>query len=171
IENDPSKFIDDIGSFELENGDILEILKSAKIPTDNKEKLIDYFEPTCFTDDSQLLNQVGYLLLRDKNFNFDDQIIIKSILIQSNLKPLEKIEIFNKKNSLFDNNDIDDFLSSINKPYSDIAENGKRPSITNNDTNKAFVRILKEKKYISSYKMTSFGIRGIRIYKFKPKDK
>lgn len=169
IENNPRKFIDDIGSFELENGDILEILKSAKIPTEIKEKLIDYFETTRFTDDSQLLNQVGKLLLRDKNFNFDDQIIIKSILTQSNLRPLEKIEIFNKKNGLFDNNDIDDFLSSINEPYSDISINGKRPSIPNNETNKSFVKILEENKYISSYKMPSFGLGPIKISTFTKK--
>jgi len=75
-----------------------------------------------------------------------------NIIMHSDLEKLSKVKLFNSNSALFDHSEIDNFLNTLKEPYASIAESGKRPVIENNTTNMNFVKILKEDKYISSFK-------------------
>jgi hypothetical protein len=167
IENNPNTFIKEIKTFEIENNDLLALLESEKISIQIKAKLIDNFEESIFVLDSGLLTQVGKLLLENNNLNIANN-IIKAIGTDSNLDRMDKIRLFNKWNSIYDNEDTKTFLISLANPYSQITENGKRPLLENNEVNKELAENLKDKRYISKYKIESkLFSKGIRISTFR----
>jgi hypothetical protein len=169
IENNPNNFIKEIKTFEIENNDLSALLASEKISIQIKAKLIENFEESIFILDSDLLTQVGKLLLENKNLNIDNN-IITAIGTDSNLDRMEKIRLFNKWNRIYDNEDIKTFLLSLENPYSQITENGKRPLLENNEVNKELAENLKDKRYISKYKIESkLFSKGIRISTFRNK--
>lgn len=165
IENDIKKFIENIDAFQLDNTDRLSILKSEKISINQKVKFINYHTETVFTTEIELLNQIGNLLNSNLELKIEKE-IITAVLLKSNLKALSKIKIFNKYNSLFNNSEIELFLISLEEPYSNITENGKRPLIEYIDSNEYFLKTLVQKKYISKYKIEK---KGIRISTFRNK--
>ena len=165
IENDIEKFIEKIDTFQLDNSDRLLILKSEKISINQKVEFINYHTETVFTTEIELLNQIGNLLNSNLELKINKE-IINSVLLKSNLKALSKIKIFNKYNSLFNNSEIELFLTSLGEPYSNITENGKRPLIEYIDSNEYFLKTLVQKKYISKYEIEK---RGIRISTFRNK--
>ena len=167
VENNQNAFIKEIESFVIENEDLLALLESKKISIQVKGKLIESYEASIFTLDSDLLTQIGKLLLENNNLNIDNT-IITAIGTDSNLKVIDKIRLFNKWSRIYDNGVITTFLISLEKPYSSITENGKRPLLDNNEINKELAEILKNKKYISKYKIENKILRkGIRISTFR----
>lgn len=167
VENNPNTFIKEIENFEIENEDLLALLESEKISIQVKGKLIESYEASIFTLDSDLLTQIGKLLLDNNNLNIDNT-IITAIGTDSNLKVIDKIRLFNKWSRIYDNEDITTFLISLEKPYSSITENGKRPLLENNEINKELAEILKNKRYISKYRIENKILRkGIRISTFR----
>lgn len=160
IENDPDKFINEIDSFEVEANDLLYILKSDVISILHKEKIIANYETTIFTNDSELLTQIGSLLLANSSLIINNEIVL-AVGTDSKLILLDKISLFNKWNRIYNKEDISRFLISLEKPYSSIAENGKRPLLDYNDINQEFAENLFLKEYISSYKTEKK--KGIRI--------
>ncbi len=164
IDKDSEELIENIDSFELENEDILALLKSSKIPITVKEKIINNFDVSLFDNDSDLLNQIGNLLIENISLDVDNS-LVKPVLINSNLKVSQKVELFNKKNEIFnDAEEINEIFFSFGEPYSEITENGKRPLIDESGINNEFVEILKSKKYISGFRIEK---KGIRISTFK----
>ncbi|WP_107040384.1 YobI family P-loop NTPase [Brumimicrobium mesophilum] len=165
IENDIKKFIENIDTFQLDNSDRLSILKSEKFSINQKVEFINYHTETVFTTEIELLNQIGNLLNSNLELKIDKE-IINSVLLKSNLKALSKIKVFNKYNFLFNNDEIELFLTSLGEPYSSITENGKRPIIEYIDSNEYFLKTLVQKKYISKYEIEK---KGIRISTFRNK--
>jgi hypothetical protein len=163
IEQNINEFIKEIDSFDIEDEDLLNLLKSNSISIKDKEKIINNYGITRFTLDSELLTQIGRLLLENSNINIDNEIIL-AIGTNSNLRELDKIRLFNKWNKIYHKENISNFLLSLNEPYSKIAENGKRPLLDKNELDREFVKNLKLKDYISTYKITLLGIR-IQTYK------
>ena len=158
IENDINKFIDNLEAFKLDNSDRLLILKSEKFTINEKVELIRFPSETTFTSDLELLKQIGYLLIKNLELKISKE-IIKSVVINSELKDIERIKIFNKYNSLFNNNEVESFINSLEKPYSTISEKGKRPLIEFIESNEFFLKILVQKKFISKYEIEKKGIR------------
>jgi len=166
IEHNSNKFIENIDSFELENEDLLSLLKSDIINIQIKEKIIKNYDTSTFTIDSKLLTQIGKLLLENSNLDIDN-IIVKSIGKDSNLGEFDKIKLHNKWYRIYDNEDTSSFLLSLGEPYSFITENGKRPLLDNNEINRGLAENLKLKGYISKYKIEKK--KGIRISTFRNK--
>jgi hypothetical protein len=158
IESNTERFVEGIENFELNNSDRLLILKSEKFTINEKVELIKFPAVTTFTTDIELLKQIGYLLIKNLELKISKE-IINSVMIKSELKDLERIKIFNKYNPLFDNNEIENFINSLGKPYSTISEKGKRPLIEFIEANEFFLKILVQKKYISKYEIEKKGIR------------
>ncbi|MCD8399463.1 YobI family P-loop NTPase [Tenacibaculum finnmarkense] len=165
IEEDTKKFIKEIDTFELDNSDILCVLKSEKFNINQKVEFIKSHTETIFTTEIQLLNQIGFLLISNLELQIEKE-IINSVILKSNLKNLDKIKIFNKYNSLFNNDEIELFIISLGEPYSNISEKGKRPLIEFIESNEYFLKILVRKKYISKYEIEK---KGIRISTFRKK--
>lgn len=170
IENNVNKFIKEIETFEIENNDLLALLESDKISILIKEKIIENNDTSIFTIDSDLLTQIGNLLLENSNLNISHEIIM-AIGTDSNLNLTDKIKIFNKWNRIYDDDDIETFLVSLDEPYSLITENGKRPLLSNNAINKELAENLEIKGYISKYEIENKKLKkkGIRISTFRNK--
>ncbi|NPD47960.1 hypothetical protein [Lentimicrobium sp. S6] len=165
IENNPTKFIEDIASYELENDDVLDVLISENISVLIKEKVINHFDESFFAVDEELLTQLGKLLLSNDNFDIEET-LIKLVIKDSNLPVSSRIRLFNKTSKIYDDNDIYNFLDFIGKPYSTILQTGKRPLLENNNINRELVEILNHKRYISKFRIEK---KGIRISTFRKK--
>ncbi|MCD4729186.1 MAG: hypothetical protein K8R74_01200, partial [Bacteroidales bacterium] len=163
IERNLQGFIDDIASFEIEEDDILELLQSNQISISQKEKIIENYDYSIFTESASLLKHLGKLLIDNLNFNVNEN-MIKPILKNTDLTTNEKITIFNHNSEKLDNDDIMEVLDSFGKPYSRITINRKRPLIDNNKLNMEFVEILKKKHCISKYTVEKNGIRISTFY-------
>ncbi len=170
IENNPKRFIKEIDSFDLENEDLLSLLESSEISIQIKEKIINNYDAFTFTVDSDLLTQIGKLLLEHNNLDIDEEIIIE-VGTDSNLNISSKIILFNKWNRIYNNTDIDNFLISLGNPYSAITELGKRPLLDDTEFNRELAENLKSKRYISKFEFENKKLRkkGIRISTFKNK--
>jgi hypothetical protein len=164
IEQCPTEFVENINSFELDNDDLLTLLKSLKISITLKENIINNYDLSTFSNEPLLLAQIGKLLLENKNFTLIED-ITKLILTHSSLSDLDKIDLFIQKSDLFDMEDLDEIVSTLGEPFSKIAENGQRPLIDNNKVTKIFATILEEKGYISKIKFEQKGIRVITFMK------
>jgi hypothetical protein len=170
IENNPDRFIKELDSFELENEDLLSLLESTKISIQIKEKIINNYNTSTFTVDSDLLTQIGKLLIKNNNLVIDEKIII-AIGKDSKLSISNKIQLFNKWNRIYKNTDINNFLISLGSSYSAITELGKRPLLDDTEFNRELANILKNKRYISKFAFENkkSGKKGIRISTFKIK--
>ncbi len=166
LENNPIKFSENLETFELDEEDLSAILKSNKISDEIKEKTIKSFDISIFSEEANLLAEVGNFLLESKKNTLDAN-STKLILIHSNLSAHKKLELFIQNNDEFDADDIDEFMLALGKPYSAITKNFKRPLITDHEINRKLSSILKEKGYISSYKIEK---RGLRISTFRPRN-
>lgn len=165
IENNSNKFVQEIASFDIGNEDLLNLLKSKTIPVQLKEKIIENYNKTTFTQNTELLTQIGKLLLENSNMNIDREIIL-AVGIYSNLQKVDKIKLFNKWNRIYQKEDISNLLNSLGEPYSKMTKNGKRPVIDDNELNNEFAKNLKIKRYISNYDKER---KGIRISTFRNK--
>jgi hypothetical protein len=165
LENNPNKFVNEIDSFEIEKKDLLGILKSTSIPIQLKGKIIMYNDETTFKLDSKLLTEIGLLLLKHNSFDVSSD-IIKSVGTDSNLTTSDKIKLFNKTHKIYGDDSVSEFLISLGNPYSIVTENGKRPILENNQTNKDLVKNLDNMDYISGFNEEKKGIR-ISTYRNK----
>lgn len=151
IEYKHTDFIKKIDVIEIEDIDVLELVKSVIIPFRIKKEVMNYYDTSIFTNDNGILTIIGNLLLKNNDFEINET-IYKAILCSRSLISYKKIKLFNKRYNIMGKNSIDQFLNSMNEPYSRITIHGKMPSIELNDTNIEFLRILKdEKRYIKNY--------------------
>lgn len=141
----------DTVEIDLSIADIYSILRSSKVDIDTKINIINYYDVSIFLDDEKIILDIGNLLLEENRTDIDNE-IIKVILTSRNIKDDDRIRLFNMKYTIFSNLDIEDFLHSLNEPYSRIAIPGKRPLLELNDNNKTFCDILKSNfNYIIRY--------------------
>ncbi|GHT67730.1 putative membrane protein YobI [Bacteroidia bacterium] len=158
IEKRHWKLSEIINSLAFAENDICALLKSSVLSYKIKEEILNYYGDTDIISDNNILDLIGDILLKQNIFNISKE-IKKAILTKSRLKTDDKIALFNNINSIFDNKDITVILQSFSEPYSKIAENGKRPNLSQNAINANFAKILKDKKYISDFKSEKKGIR------------
>lgn len=158
LENNTNNFLKNIESFDLVEEDILDILKSEGISSFTKEKTVNSFSEDIFINDQELLTQLGKLTLDSSNFKISTK-LVKSIILNSKITVLEKVELFNKNLDLYSKNEIDIFLKSLGNPYSAVVQKGKRPLFEFNKINNELSENLKSLKYISKYKIENKGIR------------
>jgi hypothetical protein len=168
IENNPDKFIKEIDTFDIKNEDLLTLMKSNSLSVKHKENIIDNHDAALIQSDPGLLTEIGKLLLDNNNMRVGNEMVL-TIGVNSNLTKLDKIRLFNKWNRIYKKEDISNFLISLDKPYSSIAENGKRPLLDDSELNRELAENLKNKEYISKYEFEK-GIlkgKGIRISTFR----
>jgi hypothetical protein len=158
IEKNPATFIAKIAEFEIDNSDILSLLKSTVLTSDIKEKLINTLEVSTITEDSELLVEVGNIFLEKGRLKID-KVIARSILLKSSLSTIEKIRLFTMESELLDKDEVFEMISSFEEPYQNISLKGKMPLIERNVYTEQFVEILKTKEYISNFKVKKAGIR------------
>jgi hypothetical protein len=147
-----------IDKLDFDDNDIIVLLKSPVLSFKEKETILTCYGDTDIISSSDILDLIGRILLNHNTFNISYD-VKKAILTKSKLKIDDKLLLFNNINSIFDKKEITAILQSFPKPYSNIAENGKRPNLSQNAVNTDFAKTLKEKKYICDFKADKKGIR------------
>jgi hypothetical protein len=80
-------------------------------------------------------------------------------LIDIDMRVDKKLMLISKQINALDFTAITEVLTNLGEPYEEIAKNGKRPQIKNNEMNRNFVQALEEKRYISSFSVKGRNIR------------
>ena len=153
IEINIDNFFNEIESLKIDTEDLLKLLDSNTISIEKKEKIINSFKIEVFSTNAKLLSLIGNLILANNRAMNIDEFIIVEASIDSELKDIDKIKIFNNYSSLYHKELIEDLLKSLGGKYLEIGIRGKRPLLNKNEVNLNFVKILKQKKFISSYKI------------------
>lgn len=153
----PADFVKRITEFELDEADHVTILDSGALNAN--EKLIVYSNMSIeqIQASGALSQSIGCLLLDNTSWNVDKS-LLKHILTK-HLSVSQRVQLFNIRFRLFDKSDVTDILHSWIYPYSDIAVNGKRPLLDNNQGNLFFANNLKTLGYISKFDTEKNGIR------------
>ncbi|OAV75252.1 hypothetical protein Barb7_01138 [Bacteroidales bacterium Barb7] len=145
-----------LDTLNFDNANIVSVLKSQAIPKKNKQQIFDLYR------EQDIINSAEILEILPTMVQYDSISVNKNILmaILTKTKNTDKIlELYIKKSNELNNDDITDFLQSLPEPYSNIAENGKRPFIEKNRVNLKFAKVLRLKNYISKIEIEKKGIR------------
>ncbi|MFA9193392.1 hypothetical protein AAGV33_03165 [Flavobacterium sp. FBOR7N2.3] len=133
----------------FDSSDLKLVLLSTIFENPEKLKIIN----TCSTDiikTNANLELIASILLKDASFTVDDE-IIKSILINGSVPTDNKIKIFIKYSSKYDNAFIDSFLKSLGGDYAEITNTSLKAKLVKSEDHNKLLFIIKHKGYISSY--------------------
>ncbi|OYX86521.1 MAG: hypothetical protein B7Y83_01120 [Flavobacteriales bacterium 32-34-25] len=133
----------------FDSRDLKLILLSTALENPEKLKIINI----CSTDTIKTnanLQLIASILLKDASFTVDDE-IIKSILINGSVPIDNRIKIFIKYSSKYDNEFIDSFLKSLGGDYADITNTSLKAKLKKTDEHRKLLDIIEHKNYISSY--------------------
>lgn len=133
----------------FDSSDLKLVLLSRVLENPEKLKIIK----TCSIDTIKTnanLQLIASTLLNDASFTVDDEIII-SILINGSVLTDNRIKIFIKYSSKYDNEFIDSFLKSLGGDYADITNTSLKAKLVKTEENRKLLDIIENKNYISSY--------------------
>lgn len=147
-----------IDKLDFDDNDIVELLKSSILSIKDKQAIIAVYDNETIIASAEILGLIGSLV-NGNNSNDWDKEILKAIFTNTTKSIEEKITLFNNANHRFEKDDITKIIQSFPEPYSSIAENGKRPLLSQNAMNTDFARVLKIKKYIKDFKPEKDRIR------------
>jgi hypothetical protein len=164
LKTNKAAYMADLSSIKLDAPDLLALLISENFTSTEKNVLTESVEETMIISDSQLLQKIGELVLKDNSFRIS-QVVLHSVLVAHSLSIEQHISIFVLKNVHFENAFISDFLNAMGEPYSDITINGKRPTLQPIEYNKKLVEVLHSRGYISSYDINEKGIKAVTFSK------
>lgn len=152
-----NEFFDNFDEFELDEDDILSLLKSEKLLCSEKEDLIENVEESFINDSSEIIAEIGKLLLRYKELNIKED-ILKLVLINEDLSVKERIDIFILKHSNITGESSYMFFESLGEPYSEIVSKDN-PLLEDNRENRELLDIARNKALISWYQESKNGLR------------
>lgn len=164
MEHSNSDLLKDISSYELDNSDVLSILKSNSLSDELKAELLSKIDKSIILSSANILQTIGSIAVKNNSFVISEE-VLKRTLCSNSLLTETKVKIFNDRFERLDSSFITEFLNSLGEPYSNIALVGKKPSLPDTVWNLKFANILESKKYISSYEPQAG--KGIRINTFK----
>lgn len=150
LKRNTQKFIETLSEYSLDQNDILSLLNSTEFNTQQKILLIQSIENDLIIGDRELSNAVCNILAAYSYIELDFD-LLKSLL-QYGLSMDNRLKIFVLQSHQLSSEQTTELLNVLGEPYSDIAINGKRPSLPKNQLNFDLVNKLQEKVYISSFK-------------------
>lgn len=140
------KIIDEI---EFDAKDIELILKSETLNNTEKLKIIESSDDEHITTNLNL-NLLTSILLGNNSFIINDE-IIKKILLNNSVPALNRLKLFIKNSSKYEDSFIAVFLSNLDSNYSLINDRTQKAKLHKNNENLMLLRILQTKNYISSF--------------------
>jgi hypothetical protein len=144
------KFMGNLSEYSLDKNDILTLLDSIEFNFQQKILLIQSIESELIIGDRELSNVICNIFATQPYIELDFD-LLKSFL-QYGYSIDNRLRLFVLQIHQLDNEQITELLNVLGEPYSDIAINGKRPSLPKNQLNLDFMNKLQEKEYISSFK-------------------
>jgi len=145
--------------------DFIKLFKSKNILDKNKFDLLDCIKFESFTINEKLALILSELYFKNKkrmNKNLLTS-VISQLLINNKLEFLVFQLAF--KDEEFECNEINELLSFIGSPYSELCMIGAYMNIDNNQNNKTLIEILDDKNCISSHRIENKKIRVNRFRK------
>ena len=133
----------------FDSSDLKLVLLSTVLENHEKLKIIDTCSPDTIKTNSNL-QLIASILLKDASFTVDDE-IKESILINGSIPTDNRIKIFIKYSSKYDNTFIDSFLKSLGGDYTDITNTSLKAKLVKSEDHNKLLFIIKHKGYISSY--------------------
>lgn len=133
----------------FDSSDLKLVLLSTVFENPEKLKILN----TCNADTIKTnanLQLIASILLQDASFTVDDE-IIESILINGSIPTDNRIKIFIKYSSKYDNTFIDSFLKSLGGDYAEITNTSLKAKLIKTEEHRKLLDIIDNKNYISSY--------------------
>lgn len=165
IEINIKSFMENINDFELDNSDILKILKSELINKTNKIIIFERFiDLDLLIKEQETIDLVSSFVVELPYDDLNKKNVL--VLIKYTSSVITKVELLNL---YFDSicvtiTDARLILTSYPKPYNQIMKKRKRPTLESNYFNIELVKKLKEKKFISSFEANDVEINVVANY-------
>ncbi len=157
-----SEFAKRISEFELDDNDLLSLLESTVLQSEEKEIVYLTIPVAQITRKSLFAQSIGELLIQYPNWKIENEQLIEILI--SKLSMSKTVKLFNMNFKRFSKEEVTALLKAWPSPYSEIAIPGKRPLLEHNEENGYFANNLKTLKYISKAETER---RGIRISTFR----
>lgn len=158
LENNTERLINSFKDYEINDSNLLFLLKSKRVPIFNKEWFVSHYTKERRINNNEILNEVALFYLDNEEFKTDRD-IRSNIINNKEIESKIRIKLFNKNYTSFSKKSINQFLCNLSEPYESITKNGKRPLLENDNINLELVMRLSEIEYISSYTLEDKGIR------------
>lgn len=157
LEENIYQFIESMDNYSLEHKDVVQLFHSKRIPEDYKIRLIEALDVASLSkEDTEFAEELAdFILLNHVKLSMD----AFDWLIDIEMRMDKKLMLISKRIYGLEFTDITELLRKLGEPYAEIAENGKRPQIKNNEVNRDFVQALDKKRYISSFSVNGKNIR------------
>ena len=156
IEKHTSKFIILIEHNVLDADDLELILKSKEINNSEKNIFLNTCSNKIILSNSENLKIISKILIDDNTIEVNE-LILKELITNKNIPIINRIRIFNKDLFSLDDIFIEKFLKNLGNNYDDITNKKIKAKISDNTDNKALLKNLINKNYISSYSETILG--------------
>lgn len=162
IEKNFSEFINKIDNFETDEKDILQLLNSDKITSEEKLEYILYIPNEIIVNNQSISRAIDQIVLK-KNTAIDLDYDIIYSLVNSCTSIEDKVKLVILFSIKLNNNELINITSSIGDNYKKMFEPQRKPTFGNTIFNKSLFDILKSKKLISSYKVDVKKDNSIRV--------
>lgn len=158
IETKPAEFIADLANYAVDGDDLPPLLKSKVLTYEQKKTLLNHVSEAIITSNAETMKLIGLSLFANKPFDASEA-MLNNLLEGTILNQTEKIKVFLNQSDRVSTPLITEFLNSLGEPYSNITIRGKRPSLPKNAMVEELAKILKDKRYISSFDVHDDSIR------------
>lgn len=159
LETNSSKFVDEVGTYELDSSIISELIDSRVFNSEQKMQILDHIPEVTLMENRIISSKVCNLLARNRKIDISIA-LLKDLLIQSQSKE-DKIRLFNIYHSDIVASELKSIIQLLGNPYSEITE-GKHPKFENNQYNLEFINHRK-KDFITKSDFIDSG-KFIRVH-------
>jgi len=136
LETNSDKFIEEVGTYELDNSIMSKLVDSKVFTQEQKMMVIDHIPETVLMEDKVISNKVCNLLANSRKTTVSIN-LLRELLTQSQSTE-DKIRLFNIYQNDIDDSELKSIIQILGYPYSEIIE-GKHPKIENNEYNREFI--------------------------------
>lgn len=159
-------YLEGIEKFPI-NDDVRELLLSSEIGDDHKIIMGVNIKPSKVQESKELSRAIANLLVSNEFdcANVDETILSSAIVNAETIS--DSIKLLIRSIPSWGEKETMEVLSKLPEPYSEISAYGKRPKLVISDENLSFVRLLKTRDFISSFKNED---DSIKINTFKSVD-
>lgn len=158
LEKYKSHLLSDLSNLHLKGNVMKGLLQSSELTDDEKVELIPYVKQQDIQVSLDLANEVLHYLLIGKLYSFSSD--FTNVVVAHSNKDRERLEYVDqylRANGSLQKEDIAKLVKSLGSPYCDVVEAGKKPHVPLYA--EKLIMQLKEKTFVSSYKMKDNGIR------------
>ncbi|MEA3320964.1 MAG: hypothetical protein U9Q88_13230 [Bacillota bacterium] len=157
LEENIAQFIENMDNYPLEHDSVVQLFHSERVPEKYKIYLIEGLDVAGLSkEDTAFFEELADFIL-ENHVQVSKEVF--DLLIAIDMRVDNKLFLISKRIEEFDFVTITELLTKLGDPYAEIAENGKRPQIRNNEVHRKFVQALEDKHYISSSRVNGRNIR------------